>query len=125
MDAASDVVSEEEYYFKVGLAFSAETKDAVWARETEYTLNAALSALVETSTVDALECRQSLCRATLRHNDQEKFSAFIDRMVARATDTWTGEITWYRDSVANDGAVQSTVYFGKPGVSINGLALAQ
>src|SRR5688572_29150484 len=35
VDAARAIASEEEYYFKVGAAFSAETKDAAWARETE------------------------------------------------------------------------------------------
>ncbi|HEY8943398.1 MAG TPA: hypothetical protein VIM73_04005 [Polyangiaceae bacterium] len=125
VDPASEITSEEEYYFKVGMAFSAETQDPAWARETEYTLNKALSEVAETSTAGKLECRQSLCRVSLEYADQEKFSAFIDRMVGRANEIWTGEITWHRDSVGDDGAVRSTIYFGRPGVSINALALAQ
>jgi hypothetical protein len=125
VDPASEITSEEEYYFKVGVAFSAEPQDAAWARETEYTLNKALSEVAEMSTAGKLECRQSLCRASLEYADQEKFGAFIDRMVGRANEIWTGEITWHRDSVGDDGAVRGTIYFGRPGVSINALALAQ
>jgi hypothetical protein len=125
VDPASEITSQEEYYAKVGLAFSAEPMDAAWARNTEYALRNTLSELAETSTVDSLECRQSLCKADVQHVDQEKFSAFIDRTIASARETWSGEIAWYRDSVTSDGAVHSTMYFGKPGISINQLAFAQ
>jgi hypothetical protein len=125
VDPASEITSQEEYYAKVGVAFSAEPMDAAWARDTEYALRNTLSELAETSTVDSLECRQSLCKADVQHVDQEKFSAFIDRTIASARETWRGEITWYRDSVTSNGAVRSTMYFGKPGVSISHLAFAQ
>lgn len=125
LDAPPEIGGEEEYYFKVDAAFSGETADPAWARETEQNLSKALREVAETSIVDAIECRQSLCKANLRHTDQDKFSAFTDRLVARANGMWTGEITWHRDSESDTGPVQSTLYFGKPGVSINQLALAQ
>jgi hypothetical protein len=124
-DAPPEIGGEEEYYFKVDAAFSEETADPAWAKETERNLNKALLEVAETSIVDTIECRQSLCKASLRHTDQDKFSAFTDRLVAHANGMWTGEISWHRDSVSDAGAVQSTLYFGKPGVSINELALAQ
>jgi hypothetical protein len=125
VNPAAEIRSTEEYYEKVAMAFSSETTDGAWARENEYDLRKALSELAETSSVQSLECRQTLCKADVQHVDQEKFSAFIDRTIAKATAMWKGEISWYRDSTTDDGAVHSTLYFGKPGVSINQLALAQ
>jgi hypothetical protein len=119
------IPSEAEYAVSVNTAFSEEVRDVSWAQDTERSISASLRGVAGTSVVETVECRRNLCRASLRHPDQEKFSEFIDRIIARANETWTGEVYSYREAVGSDGAVQSTMYFGKPGASIHSLALAE
>jgi hypothetical protein len=95
--------------------FAQETPDAGWARESERAIGDSLRRLAESSAVEALECRRSLCKAALRHPDQTKFSDFLDRVVAHANDVWTGPIYSHRDSVGADGVIQNTIYFAKQG----------
>jgi hypothetical protein len=115
---AAAAITEAEQAAHVDLVFSQETTDGAWASETERAIGASLRGLTETSTLAALECRRSLCKANLRHPDQTKFSAFLDRVVARADEVWTGPLYSNRDSVGPDGVVQNTIYFAKQGHSI-------
>ena len=111
-------ITAEEQAAHVGMVFSQEAIDSGWAQQTERSIGGSLRSLTESSTLANLECRKTLCRASLRHPDETKLSDFLDRVSARANELWTGPIYAHRDAVGADGVVQNTIYFAKQGSSI-------
>jgi hypothetical protein len=111
-------ISDADQAAHVWTVFSQEGIDSAWAKQTEGAIGTPLRAIVESSSLDGLECRRTLCRASVRHQDQAKFSAFLDRVLAHANELWTGPVYSLRESVSPDGAIQNTIYFAKPGEEI-------
>jgi hypothetical protein len=111
-------ITEEEQAAYVGMVFSDETSDSAWALQAERAIGGSLRSLAESSTLDSVECRRTLCKASLRHGDQAKFSGFLDRVVEKANELWTGPILSHREAVGADGVIENTIYFAKPGHSI-------
>jgi hypothetical protein len=120
---SSATITQAEYVSKIGHAFSKEAPDPDWARQTEQAIGGSLRSVADASAIGAIECRRSLCKASLRHADSSKLADFNDRFLARMNELWTGEFYASRDSMNDEGPVQTTMYFAKPGFSIHALAL--
>jgi hypothetical protein len=114
---------DDEYAASVAAAFTVEPRDATWASGAERAISESLRSIGDDGLLENLECRENLCKASLRHRDASGFSEFLDRMMARANETWTGEIFSYREPGDDNGVVDNTLYFAKPGQSIHALAL--
>ena len=111
-------VTEEDLAVHVDVAFSEETSDSAWARQAERSIDAALRSIARSSTLENVECRATLCKASLRHPDEKKFGEFLDRLSLAAHELWTGAFYGYRESIGADGVVRNALYFAKQGHSI-------
>jgi hypothetical protein len=96
--------------------YFAQSSDVRWAREAEAHLTEQLSTrLAGTSKLELLECRETLCKARLQHEDGERLSEFFDRLLTSTTELWKGEIVSYRDADSSDGLVRNSIYFARVG----------
>jgi hypothetical protein len=103
----------------VDSVFAGQTDAApAWARDSERALGQTLRQLPGGATLESLECRSSLCRARLTHENQARFSEFIDHMIESTMKTWNGAIYSSRDAVAADGVIRNSIYFSKEGTEI-------
>jgi hypothetical protein len=111
--------SRERQAAHVDSVFAGQAKaGAGWAHDSERTLAQALRQFPGGATLVSVECRSSLCRARLTHQDQQRFSEFIDHMIQSATATWKGAIYSSRDAVGADGVIRNSIYFSKEGTEI-------
>jgi len=107
-------------------SYARQAVDASWAGSTQAALSEHLGKQLGSSALESIECRESLCKARLRHVDPASYSAFIDRLYANANDIWKGPITFYRDSAgegddvapSSDGPVRNSIYFAKEGTEL-------
>jgi|SRR3954467_14920451 len=111
--------SDEDQVAFADSVYSQQRFDPSWARPAQAALSSALAKRLGSSTLQSLDCRESLCKAELSHRDSAGFTAFLDRLVGNANELWKGPIASYRNAEAGrDGSVQSSVYFGKEGTDI-------
>jgi hypothetical protein len=102
---------------RVASTFSQQAADPIWAHEAEKSIGKALAQSVGTSSLESLECKTTMCKARFRHDDSEKFNAFLDKFVGSSVALWKGEIYSYRDETGPDGIVRNSIYFWKEGES--------
>jgi hypothetical protein len=107
-------------------SYARQAVDASWAGPTQVVLSEHMGKQLASSALESLECRESLCKARLRHPDPASYSAFIDRLYANANDIWKGPITFYRDSsgegdnvaASGEATVRNSIYFAKEGTDL-------
>jgi hypothetical protein len=107
-------------------SYARQAVDASWAGATQVVLSEHLGKQLAASTLESIDCRESLCKARLRHPDPASYSAFIDRLYANANDIWKGPITFYRDSsgegdngaASGEATVRNSIYFAKEGTEL-------
>jgi hypothetical protein len=99
--------------------FALQPVDSGWARATQAQLNEQLGKQLGGSKLESLECRESLCKARLRHQNASSYSAFLDRLIGNANDVWKGAIVYYRDPTSDgDRDVGTSFYFAKEGTEV-------
>ncbi|HEX2568047.1 MAG TPA: hypothetical protein VH877_00725, partial [Polyangia bacterium] len=92
-------------------AFAAEPLDASWSAATDSAMRGRLATLTTgRSSVRSLECRSSLCRLEVVHDDAAQSSAFTERAFAGAeAPLWIG--TYVQTRVATPDGKEATVAY--------------
>lgn len=110
--------SQEDQVAYVEAVYSQQPRDPSWARDSLARLTDGIAEQLGTSTLESLECRESLCKAELRHSDAADFSGFIDRLIGNANALWTGPLQSFREPIGPDGVVRNAIYFAKDGTEL-------
>jgi hypothetical protein len=102
----------------VDALFSAETADPRWGRESERTIESTLQTRIGASSLESVECRDSLCKVRVAHGDEQAFQRFVQQALGPPA-YWYGSVSSLRDeSLGNDGKIRNTMYFSREGVDI-------
>lgn len=117
--------SEDERRAYADSLFESEATDRGWAVGAERFLNATLEAAsIEGVTVDAVECRSTLCRVSVRHSGLEEETEFIQKLVYAPT-KWRGAFMFVREATEAGEAddepgtdAQLVVYLTREGTPI-------
>jgi hypothetical protein len=102
----------------VDAMFSNEPSDPRWARESERTIEAGLRERVGDSSVESVECRETLCKARVTHVDEAGFQGFVQRAFGPPR-YWTGSVASLRDKEPGaDGKIRNTIFYTKDGMDL-------
>jgi hypothetical protein len=90
-------------------AFDEEAVDGVWSEEYEGQVKSFFGKHSGNS-LETLQCRSTLCRAVVRHDDTTARQQFSDSL---GSEPFTGGSFYYP---ASEGAFGSVAYLGRPGM---------
>ncbi len=98
---------------KLEAAFAQESVDAAWAEATsEVMVQQWLPILPPGSRLNDVDCRQSMCRVEIQHNQVEGHEAMMDKVFSGRV-FWPGPGSY--DLVTSDsGQVSTVAYLGRP-----------
>lgn len=98
--------------------YARQAVDKAWAQPARDGLTTQLSKSLGTSTLESVDCRESLCKARITHHDQAGYDKFLSQLQA-SRDTWNGAFWLYRDPTAEgEETVQNSIYFAREGTNI-------
>ncbi len=97
-------------------AYQHQNVDAAWASPSRTAISNAITPQLGTSTLESIDCRANLCKASFSHVDAEGYTGFVDRFVANARDVWKWAIQLHRDpTVEGEAGVRNAIYFAREG----------
>jgi hypothetical protein len=112
---APELPPPEDQVAYIDSVFGAQSYEGGWARDAARRLEDALTSIGGgASALSSVECRSSLCKAQIVHNDEAQFQRFLEQAF-RAVSYWDGPRLSLRDEPGADGRVTSTMFFAKEG----------
>jgi hypothetical protein len=102
--------------------FHSESADRGWALEASVLIRKNLEGVIAgNSQLLSLDCRASLCRAEVKHDDLAAHQAFIQNAFVTAPASWQGPtLASYREDGRARGGIVSVLFFGRDGTSTIG-----
>jgi hypothetical protein len=118
-DAQQEAYSEEKIAQALDSRFGAEAVDPAWADGAAREATRAISAdLPDGTTIEKVECRQSMCRVDTVHENAGAFRSFVtDALLSHDRQLWNGGITSSLRETTDSG-VTAVTYIAKDGEAI-------
>jgi hypothetical protein len=111
-------ISEEEAYHRLGQLFQNETIDEKWAAGAEPNARQqVLTTLGAASTIRALECRRTTCRAAITFPNKDAYQHAMASVMLATSLAWTGTINYVPPQFEPDGSVELDEYLFRDGTN--------
>lgn len=119
-------ISEEEAYHRLGELFQSEAIDEKWAAGAETNARQqVLATLGPASTIKALECRRTTCRAAITYPNKSAYQHAMASVMQATSLVWTGTINYVPPKFGSDGSVELDEYLFRDGTNPMGDIFAE
>jgi hypothetical protein len=93
-------------------AYQQQTRDQGWANQSEPVIRANLKDIAgDKSVIDSIECRESLCKASVIHHGEDGFFSFSNGVMGKMK--WQGANMFMRGKDLPSGDIESVMFFAK------------
>jgi hypothetical protein len=119
-------ITWDGFWSTVRQKFSAQSRDVAWGHDAAVVASRDLMReLPKGSTVGAIECRSTVCRAELTHPSLDAFHQHTTQMTVSQGREWKGQRMSTVTKVRDDGSVEVETYFVRQADDPNKDAIAE
>jgi hypothetical protein len=117
--ASKPAITDQDVQTGLSAGFQSEVVDTTWAPAAARTIQGDFSrALSANSSIESVECRQSLCRIQTVHSDVDTYRTFAYGALTSAANEWSGARYMHLQETLPDGRVRSVAYAAREGADL-------